>query len=202
MAGPTRAFWQERFETKTTPWDRGEPGPQLIAWLGNAIEPGQRIVVPGCGSGWDVAELAQFGAKVTAIDYAPAAVERTRALLHAHGLSAEVIDADVLRWSPPQPVDAVYEQTCLCALHPDQWIAYADQLHRWLKPNGKLLAMFMQKPRPEGAQGFIVGPPYHCDINAMGALFPSDRWEWPSPPYPGSPHAIGAIELGAVLRRR
>ncbi len=202
MAGPTRAFWQERFETATTPWDRGEPGPQLLAWIGNEIATGQRVLVPGCGSGWDVAALAQAGAQVTAIDYAPAAIERTCALLRERGLSAEVFEADVLQWSPPQPVDAVYEQTCLCALHPDQWIAYADQLHRWLKPNGKLLAMFMQKLRPEGAQGFVQGPPYHCDMNAMRALFPSERWEWPSPPYPGTPHAIGAVELGVVLRRQ
>lgn len=29
MAGPTTEFWQERFETKTTPWDRRGASPQL-----------------------------------------------------------------------------------------------------------------------------------------------------------------------------
>ncbi|KAI1693099.1 hypothetical protein Ddc_23147 [Ditylenchus destructor] len=33
MAGPDRAFWQERFETGQTGWDRGGPHPQLAAWL-------------------------------------------------------------------------------------------------------------------------------------------------------------------------
>ena len=202
MAGPTIEFWQERFKTATTPWDRKAPSPQLMAWLGDQIHIGQRVLVPGCGSGWEVAELARFGAVVTGVDYAPAAVERTRALLRERGLSAEVVEADVLRWTPSEPVDVVYEQTCLCALHPDDWIQYAQCVHAWLRPGGSLLAMFMQKSRPGATEGFIEGPPFHCDIHAMRALFPSTRWDWPKPPYSATPHPIGAIELGVVLTRR
>jgi len=202
MAGPTIEFWQDRFETGSTPWDRGAPSPQLMAWLGSAVRVGQRVIVPGCGSGWEVAELARFGAVVTGIDYAPAAIERARTVLRERGLSAEVVEADVLRWTPAEPVDVVYEQTCLCALHPDHWTRYAECVHAWLRPGGNLLAMFMQKPRPGASAGFIEGPPYHCDIHAMRALFPSTRWDWPKPPYPATPHPIGAIELGVVVMRR
>jgi SAM-dependent methyltransferase len=202
MSGPTLAFWQEHFETGVTPWDRGEPGPQLLRWLGSTIAKDDVVLVPGCGAGWDVAALAAFGAHTIGVDYAPAAVERTRALLASRDLTAEVVEADVLAWSPSTPVDVVYEQTCLCALHPDHWIAYATQLDRWLKPGGALCAMFMNKPRPGGATGFVEGPPYHCDINAMRALFPSTRWVWPKPPYEQTPHAIAAFELGVVLRRK
>ena len=36
--------------------------------------------------------------------------------------------------------------------------------------------------RREGAvQGFVQGPPYHCDIAGMRALFPSSNWHWPKP---------------------
>jgi methyl halide transferase len=202
MSGPTIDFWQDNFEAGTTPWDRGAPGPQLTTWLGTEIDVGQRVLVPGCGSGWDVAALAAFGAKVVGIDYAPAAVARTRDLLIEHGLSAQVIKADVLHWSPSQAVDAVYEQTCLCALHPDHWTTYAASLHRWIRPGGKLLAMFMQKARPQAAAGFVEGPPFHCDINAMRALFRSECWIWPKPPYPGTSHPSGAYELAVILERR
>jgi hypothetical protein len=59
VAGPTLDFWQRRFETGQTAWDRGEVNPQLRAWLGaGALQP-VRICVPGCGSGWEVAELAR-----------------------------------------------------------------------------------------------------------------------------------------------
>lgn len=104
MAGPTTDFWQQRFENKETGWDRGAPSPQLLAWLENgALQPG-RIPVPGCGGGWEVAELARRGFDVIGIDYTPAAVGRTRALLSDQGLAAEVVQADVLTYQPQQAV--------------------------------------------------------------------------------------------------
>lgn len=203
MAGPTTEFWQERFEKKETGWDRGGASPQLNAWLEAGDLQPCRIAVPGCGSGWEVAELVQRGFDVVALDYTPAAVERTNALLLSKGLTAQVIQANVLEYQPSQPFDAVYEQTCLCAIHPDFWFAYSTQLKGWLKPGGTLFAAFMQMLRPPAVeQGLIVGPPYHCDINAMRALFTESNWVWPKPPYAKVPHPNGAHELGLVLQRR
>ncbi|VTU46653.1 thiopurine S-methyltransferase (plasmid) [Variovorax sp. SRS16] len=202
MAGPTPAFWQERFDKKETGWDRGGPSPRLLAWLEEGALQPCRIAVPGCGRGWEVAELAQRGFEVTAIDYTPAAVQQTRALLDARALEATVVQADVLSYQPEQVFDAVYEQTCLCALHPDHWFGYAQQLHRWLKPGAALWVMFMQAIRPAATEtGLIEGPPYHCDINAMRALFTARDWEWPKPPYAKVPHSNALHELGLRLIR-
>jgi SAM-dependent methyltransferase len=201
MAGPTVEFWQSRFAAGQTSWDRGDVSPQLRTWLdAGALRP-SRICVPGCGSGWEVAELARRGFEVTAIDYAPAAVERTRALLVRHQLIARVDEGDVLTWIPDLRFDALFEQTCLCALHPDHWVDYAGRLHAWLAPGGTLWAMFMQSPKPGAAEGRIEGPPYHCDIHGMRALFPADRWRWPKPPYPSWPHPMGTSELAVPLVR-
>jgi len=201
--GPDVNFWQTRFESGQTPWDRGQAHPQLKTWLSQGLlEAGERVVVPGCGSGHEVEWLAQAGIAVLGLDYAPAAVTSVRDRLAQAGLNAEVELADVLAWSPQQPLAQVYEQTCLCALHPDHWRAYADQLYAWLRPQGRLLALFMQAPRDSSAQGRIEGPPYHCDINAMRALFPAQRWDWPAPPYAATPHERGWHELAVVLTRR
>lgn len=203
MAGPTLDFWQQRFRDRDTPWDRGATHPQLAAWLdAGTLRPGQRVAVPGCGSGHEVAALAQAGIGVIGLDYAPEAVALTRERLQAQGLRADVHEADVLAWQPAEPLDAVYEQTCLCALHPDHWAAYAAQLQRWLRPGGLLCALFMQALRPGAAEGRIDGPPYHCDINAMRSLFTSADWDWPAPPYPSAAHARGWNELGVTLVRR
>ena len=199
MAGPTKEFWQQRFAAGDTPWDRGEANPQLGAWLAaGALKP-CRILVPGCGSGYEVAALAAAGFEVTALDYATEAIGRTRRRLDRAGLDATLIEADALAWRPHRAFDAVYEQTCLCALYPDQWRDYADQLHRWLAPGGRLYALFVQFPRPDAAEGAIQGPPYHCDINAMRALFPEPRWAWPKPPYPRTTHPRGLAELAVIL---
>jgi SAM-dependent methyltransferase len=201
MAGPTREFWDQRFSEGNTPWDRGATNPQLHAWLeAGALRP-CRILIPGCGAGYEAATLAAAGFDVTALDYSPEAIARTRKLLDAQSLAAAVIEADALDWRPDGPFDAVYEQTCLCALYPDQWREYADQLHRWLKPGGQLFALFVQLLRAEAAQGQIQGPPYHCDINAMRALFPAPIWSWPKPPYPRTAHPRGLAELAVVLTK-
>lgn len=199
MAGPTRNFWDKRFAEGDTPWDRGAANPQLGIWLVTGALKPCRILVPGCGSGHEVAVLARAGFDVSALDYSPEAIARTRSKLDTEGLKATLVEADALAWQPDKPFDAIYEQTCLCALYPDQWRDYADQLHRWFAPGGKLYALFMQLLRPGAAQGAIEGPPYHCDINAMRALFPEPRWAWPKPPYPRTTHPRGLAELAVVL---
>ena len=202
MAGPTREFWQQRFAAGDTPWDRGAVSPQLASWLGAGTLRPCRILVPGCGSGYEVAALATAGFDVTALDYAPVAIARTREQLAAAGQSATLVEADVLAWQPARAFDAIYEQTCLCALYPDYWRAYADRLHAWLASGGRLYALFVQFPRPGAANGSIEGPPYHCDIFAMRALFPEPRWSWPKPPYPRTTHPKGLAELAVVLARQ
>lgn len=203
MSGPDIDFWQRRFDAADTPWDRGAPGPHLAPWLDSGmLTAGSRVAVPGCGSGHDVLALAKAGLDVTAIDYAPGAVALTRQRLEAAGARAVLVQADVLAWQPEAPFDAVYEQTCWCALHPDHWGAYAAQLHRWLRPGGRLLLLAMQCLRPGASEGRIEGPPYHLDIHMTRALLPSGTWDWPAPPYVQVPHPRGWHELALVVTRR
>ena len=202
MSGPTAEFWQERFLAHHTPWDRGAPNPQLAVWLDSKALKPCRILVPGCGSGHEVAVLAQQGFEVTALDYAPAAIALTKEKVERMGARATLVDADVLTWKAPGPFDAIYEQTCLCALHPDHWRRYADLLGDWLAPRGRLFALLMQVSRPGATEGRIEGPPYHCDINAMRALFPEANWAWPAPPYARLSHPRTWVELAVVLVRK
>ena len=65
-AGPSLAFWQERFESQRTPWDRGEVNPALSKLQADGVlPPGARVLVPGCGAGHEVAALAAAGCRVT-----------------------------------------------------------------------------------------------------------------------------------------
>lgn len=206
MPGPDVDFWQDRFARRQTPWDRGTANPQLQAWLDAGLLAPQAlngaVAVPGCGAGYEVERLARVGCEVIAIDYASAAVSLTQERLANAQLRAEVVQADVLNWDPQAPLAAVYEQTCLCALHPDDWTRYCARVQRWLRSGGRLFALFVQLRRDTAASGFVEGPPYHCDINAMRALFPDRAWQWPKPPYVQVPHPIGMQELAVVLKRR
>ena len=84
----------------------------------------------------------------------------------------EAIQADLLLWDPAAPFDAIYDQTCLCALPPAIWPEYAARLHRWLRPGGALFILFMQSTR-------AGGPPFHCDLGQMRVLFAEHDWIWP-----------------------
>ncbi len=183
--------WEERYRTGRTGWQRDDANPQCLAWIADGTLPKGRVLVPGAGRGAEPLALAQAGYAVTAVDVAASAVAFQAARLAPFGGAA--VAADLFVWTPAALLDAVYEQTCLCALPPELWDAYAARLAGWLRPGGVLGAMFLQTGR-EG------GPPFHCDLGRMRALFPAALWDWPADPRP-VPQFGGLSEIPAALRR-
>ncbi|MEE9304000.1 MAG: methyltransferase domain-containing protein [Thiotrichaceae bacterium] len=163
--------WENFYQTGSTGWDRGQSSENLNYWLDNDLLKPCRILVPGCGNGYEVLKLAKLGFDVVAIDIAPSAISNLSTALNKENLKAELVLGDFFSWQPEAPFDAVFEQTSLCALSPDMWAEYEAQLHQWLKPQGKLFAQFMQTGR-EG------GPPYHCELTDMHDLFSDKKWLW------------------------
>ena len=187
--------WEERYQSGQTGWDRGAASPAIFSWLENKqLHPPCRILIPGCGRGYETAILAERGFQVTAVDIASDAVTSVRGLLAQQGLSATIFQADLLEWEPDYPFDAIYEQTSLCALPPETWNDYADRLWRWLKPRGQLFALFMQT----GQSG---GPPFHCAIDHMEEIFTISRWQWPKDSPMRVEHPSGRHELGYRIVR-
>jgi len=187
--------WEQRYSAGHTGWDRGQASPALGHWLAHGAVPAGRVLVPGCGHGHEVAELIRAGRQVTAVDIASQPVMRLMGQLAEQGLHAKVVQADLLHWRPAEPFDAVYEQTCLCALDPAHWVEYERRLADWLVPGGRLLALFMQTGRPGG-------PPFDCPVPEMTALFDAVRWDWSEDPPLEVPHPNGPVERGYVLTRR
>lgn len=186
--------WDERYARQDTPWDRGAASPFLSVCL-ERLEPGCSILVPGCGVGHEVVALAGLGFRVTGLDVSKLALATCRNSLEKAGTRADVIQADVLEWQAPQAFDAVYEQTCLCALDPANWELYAEKLSGWVRPEGRLFAAFMQT----GAPG---GPPFDCPIPQMEQLFPHPVWNWSEQPPVRIDRGTKPYELGYILSRR
>lgn len=190
----TRCYWQARYDEGRTGWDRGAPSPALERWLATGDLAPCRILVPGCGRGHEAVALARAGFTVTCVDYAPSAVAALRAALTRAGVAADVVEADLFSFTPARPFEAVYEQTCLCALAPERWAEYEQRLAGWLVPGGRLAAAFMQTDAAEG-------PPFACRPEVMRRLFAPERWEWPADLVP-EPHPLGLVELTGIPRRR
>ncbi len=186
--------WEEHYRSRSIPWDRGTASPALLGWLEDGALQAGRVLIPGCGHGHEALELARRGFQVTALDIAPSALAHLAAQLQAAGVDAERVCADALAWQPTQPFDAIYEQTCLCALAPEHWTAYEQQLFAWLRPGGRLFALFMQTERP-------AGPPFHCALPDMRTLFSAARWRWPDGDPGRVAHPNGFFEYAALLTR-
>jgi len=159
-------FWEKRFRPGFTPWDSGGIPLALESFLGR--EPrGARVLIPGCGSGYEVRAFVQAGFETLAIDFAPAAVERARRNL---GLLAHVVRlADFFEFDFGRSFDLIYERTFLCALPRRLWPRYALRVSELLRSEGRLAGFFYFD---DGERG----PPFGLKVRELEALL-SDRFE-------------------------
>ncbi len=68
-------FWDERFAAGFTPWEAQGVPPAFSRWLAaDGPGAGSSVLIPGCGSAFEVAALAARGCTVLAIDYSAAAL--------------------------------------------------------------------------------------------------------------------------------
>jgi SAM-dependent methyltransferase len=127
-------FWDTRYQGGVTPWDAGGVPPRLRTWL--AQQPhGRRVLVPGCGSGYELRAFTEHGDEVLGIDFSGAALERARKL------GVPVRKADFFALTEP-PFDIVYERTFLCALPRRRWPEWGEHMATLVRPGGKLAGFF------------------------------------------------------------
>ena len=155
-------FWDGRYRAGWMPWDfRGVPR-DLVGWLERSSRPG-RVLIPGCGSGYEVRAFAEQGWDVLAVDFSPSAVRRARAELGV--LGQRVLLADFFHGDfGGHKFDVVYERTFLCALASDRWPEYAWRVAKSLGEGGKLLGFFFYGEENEP-------PPYPLTEGVAQSLF-------------------------------
>ena len=64
-----------------TGWDRGGPSPAREFGLARMPCPPVRVLIPACGRGYEIAELASRGCRVTGVDFAQSAVTDLQEIL-------------------------------------------------------------------------------------------------------------------------
>ena len=140
------AFWDSRYKTGQTPWNFGGVPADLKDYLKRNPK-GGRVLIPGCGWGYEIQAFADAGYEVTALDFSMAAVERARKLVDTD-LANRIVVADFFKHSFGHAAfDVVYERAFLCAIMPDKRGSYRDRMTRLLKYGGALIGYFYyQKP--------------------------------------------------------
>lgn len=191
----SQQYWEERYQTREMPWEKGAPSPGLVDFLASNLNlPGETVCVPGCGTGHDVREWAKAGFRAYGYDIAPSAIRLGRERTRAAGLQAEFRQLDFLREEPPFPFDWLFEHTLFCAIQPIERELYVNAVRRWLKPGGHFLAVNYLIPDRDG-------PPFGTTRQELWQRFSPHfdlQAEWVPRSYPNRT----GLELMLWWRRR
>ena len=168
-------YWENRYQTKDMPWEKGEPSPGLVDFLATHPKlPRGTVCVPGCGTGHDAREWAKAGFNTFGFDIAPSAIELSNERTKAAGLTLGAPASrrpghdqlaggtpalpgniafqlgDFLNDEPPFQFDWLFEHTLFCAIDLSERDNYVNAALRWLKPGGHYLAVNYLIPDTDG----------------------------------------------------
>src|SRR4030095_9507883 len=193
----TQTDWENAYQRRETPWEKGKPHPGLVDFLAENEPLVGRIFVPGCGSGQDVRALTAPHNRVLGVDLAPFAIAKAKARPKIAQEEYLLADLFALPGTLDGQCDWACEHTCFCAIDPARRSEYVATIVRLLKPGGRLLAIFFINPDHDEE-----GPPYRVSPAELeeffGASFSLGK-EWvPARTHPGREDR----ELMRVLRRR
>jgi len=158
-------YWNARYLRDSTPWDFGGVPSDLKTFLKKKGK-GQKVLIPGCGSGYEIKAFAEAGYEVTAIDFAPFAVERARRMA-GPGFAERIIQGDFFQYDfPGETFDVIYERAFVCALTPERRPAYRDRMAQLLKYRGLLIGYYYYN-----SPSLADGPPFGFAWGSADELF-------------------------------
>ncbi|KAI8611401.1 S-adenosyl-L-methionine-dependent methyltransferase [Chytriomyces sp. MP71] len=173
LAAVDFAYWENAWQKDRTGWDLGGATPALVALLRTHTEtlfPAQkgswRVLVPGCGRGYDLAAFVAAKSGITAlgVDISPTAVRELREVQKLGDDVAQVVCADFFGFEA-DAFDVVFDHTFLCALHPSLQPVWAAKMASLVARDGHLVCYMFPLRDPDE-----LGPPYALSVALYDTL--------------------------------
>lgn len=144
-------FWSNRYETGNTGWDLGTVSPPIKQFADQLTSKSMRILIPGCGNGYEAEYLWNQGFKnVHVVDLTKAPLKHLKARCPSFPES-HLHQGDFFQHQGIY--DVIFEQTMFCAIDPNLRQKYADKVHELLHVGGQLVGVLF-------GRDFDGGPPY------------------------------------------
>lgn len=157
-----KEFWEQRWKDKTTGWDLGMVSPPLKDYFDQLQDKNLKILIPGCGNGYEAAYLYHQGFKnVFIIDIAAEAIESFKKTNPDFPVN-QIIHGDFFEHH--HHYDLIVEQTFFCAINPNMRKKYVEHMYEILKPSGKLVGLLFNRE-------FEGGPPFSGNKKEYEELF-------------------------------
>jgi len=169
--GNNDAGWETAWQRKITPWDAGRIQPALREFLdSNQITlPKGRVIVPGCGTGYDAIHFATLGHDTWGVDISETAVEKAKlhlAEIQNAPTNVEFKLLDFFAFDIPEGgFDLAYDYTFFVALPPDLRPKLAARYSELVNPGSLLITLIWPIGDRPG------GPPYSVSLELYKSLF-------------------------------
>lgn len=161
-------FWDELYLSNSVAWDLKSPTPAFIDLLRSEYFSGRKkLLVVGCGYGYDAIEAAKNGFEVTALDFSQAAIESAKKLAVKENVNVEFLVEDFfnLKEKYLNSFELVFDYVTYCAINPTRRKEYAEKISDVLQPNGIFAIILFP------IENRVGGPPFAVDVSEATNYF-------------------------------
>ena len=154
------SFWEELYKTNNVSWDTKSVNPVFVKLLEKKeFNKTCKILIAGCGKGYDAVFVAAKGYDVTAVDFSSTAIGYAKNLAYQNNVNVKFLIEDIFTLNEHycEKFDLVYEYTTYCAINPDRRKEYAKKISSLVKKGGRLIAILFPVDNRDG------GPPFSVD---------------------------------------
>lgn len=156
-------FWQSRYKNAETGWDIGFPSPTFVKYCENEERKDVKILIPGCGNGYEAKWLWEAGfSNVFLLDWAAEPLDQFASenpSFPKNQLICEDFFAHRGRY------ELILEQTFFCAIDPSLRKNYVRNMFNLLAYKGRLVGLLFQIDFGKET------PPYGGSAQEYRALF-------------------------------
>ena len=162
------ASWDNMYETKNDKWDIGINTPAFIE-SEKSIKRHSKILVPGCGRGYDAIYLASKNHSVSALDFSKSATSHISKALINDSININIYNQDFFTFDDRtnNNYDYIFEYTFFCAIEPTRRLEYVEKCYNLLQSKGKIIGIFL----PISINNIDDSPPFKVTVDEICLLF-------------------------------